>query len=171
MKGRRVKLTDAGVGRLKPDTTEYVVWDSEVPGLGVRVRPSGNRSFVWHGRVQGEPVRATVGPAALMTVEGARKEALVLRTGNAPRTAEGRSGVPLFRDFVLDEWLPAYRRRCAPSSCRSANLVLERQLIPAFVVASRWTPFGGSTSNAGSTLTAVPLRAEPTRRSISSAIS
>ena len=132
MKGRRVKLTDAGVGRLKPDTTEYVVWDSEVPGLGVRVRPSGNRSFVWHGRVQGEPVRATVGPAALMTVEGARKEALVLRTGNAPRTAEGRSGVPLFRDFVLDEWLPAYRRRCAPSSCRSANLVLSRQLIPAF---------------------------------------
>ena len=40
MKGRRVRLTDAGVGRLKPDTTEYAVWDSEVPGLGVRVRPS-----------------------------------------------------------------------------------------------------------------------------------
>ena len=42
------------------------------------------------------------------------------------------SGVPLFRDFVLDEWLPAYRRRCAPSSCHFANRVLERQLIPAF---------------------------------------
>ena len=46
MKGRRVRLTDAGVGRLKPDTTEYAVWDSDVPGLGVRVRPSGHRSFV-----------------------------------------------------------------------------------------------------------------------------
>ena len=132
MKGRRVRLTDAGVGRLKPHTTEYAVWDSEVPGLGVRVRPSGHRSFVWHGRIQGEPVRATVGPAALMTVEDARKRALALRQGNAPRTAEGRSGTPLFRDFVLDDWLPAYRRRCAPSSCRSANRVLERQLIPAF---------------------------------------
>ena len=51
MKGRKVRLTDAGVGRLKPDTTEYAVWDSDVPGLGVRVRPSGHRSFVWHGRV------------------------------------------------------------------------------------------------------------------------
>ena len=37
MKGRRVRLTDAGVGKLKPHTTEYAVWDSEVPGLGVRV--------------------------------------------------------------------------------------------------------------------------------------
>ena len=124
MKGRRVRLTDAGVGKLKPATTEYIVWDSEVPGLGVRIRPSGHRSSVWHGRVQGEPVRATV--------EDARKRALALRVGNAPRTAEGRSGTPLFRDFVLDEWLPAYRRRCAPSSCRFANRVLQRQLLPAF---------------------------------------
>ena len=132
MKGRRLRLTDAGIGRLKPDTTEYAVWDSEVSGLGVRVRPSGHRSFVWHGRVQGEPIRATVGPAPLMTVEDARKRALALSVGNAPRKAEGRSGAPLFRDFVQDEWLPAYRRRCAPSSCQSVNRVLERQLIPAF---------------------------------------
>ena len=133
MKGRRVRLSDAGVGRLKPHTTEYAVWDSEVPGLGVRVRPSGHRSFVWHGRVQGEPVRATVGPAALMTVEDARKRSPgAQRLETAPRKAEGRSSVPLFRDFVLDEWLPAYRRRCAPSSCQSANRVLKRQLIPAF---------------------------------------
>ena len=132
MRGRRVRLTDAGVAKLKPRTTEYAVWDSEVPGFGVRVRPSGHRSFVWHGRVQGEPVRATVGPAALMTVEDARNEALALRVGTAPREAEGSSGAPLFRDFVLDEWLPAYRRRCAPSSCRSTDLVLKRQLIPAF---------------------------------------
>ena len=94
MRGRGVRLTDAGVGKLKPDTTEYAVWDSEVPGLGVRVRPSGHRSFVWHGRVQGEPVRTTVGPAALMTVEDARKRALALSVGNAPRK---RSSVPLFR--------------------------------------------------------------------------
>ena len=67
-----------------------------------------------------------------MTVEDARKRALALSVGNAPRTAEGRSGAPLFRDFVLDEWLPAYRRRCAPSSCRFANRVLKGQLIPAF---------------------------------------
>ena len=100
MKGRRIQLTDAGVGRLKPDTTEYAVWDSEVPGLGVRVRPSGHRGFVWHGRVQGEPVRATVGPAALMTVEDARKQSHGAPPGSRP--AQGgrtfrRSPVPRLR--------------------------------------------------------------------------
>ena len=67
-----------------------------------------------------------------MTVEDARKRAWALSVGSAPRKVEGRSGAPLFRVFVLDEWLPAYRRRCAPSSCQSVNRVLERQLIPAF---------------------------------------
>ena len=47
MKGRRVRLTDAGVGKLKPDATEYAVWDSEVPGLGVRV--PGARATVTSG--------------------------------------------------------------------------------------------------------------------------
>ena len=132
MTGRRVRLTDAGVGRLKPPTTEYMVWDSEVPGLGVRVRPSGHRSFVWHGRADEKPVRASVGPAAFMTVEEARNAALALRKGTAPSRAQGRSGVPLFRHFVMDEWWPEYRRRCAPASCRSAIHPLKRQLMPAF---------------------------------------
>ena len=100
MKGRRVRLTDAGVGRLKPHTTEYAVWDSEVPGLGVRIRPSGHRSFVWHGRAQGEPVRATVGPAALMTVEGRPEGSPGASPGNRPaqggRTLQ-RSPVPRLR--------------------------------------------------------------------------
>ena len=132
MKGRRVRLTDPGVSKLKPATTEYAVWDSEVPGLGVRVRPSGHRSFVWHGRVGGKIIRTTIGPAALTTVEDARKGALALRMGNAPHNVGGRPGIPLFRDFVQEEWLPEYRRRCAPSSCRSVNRVLDRQLTPAF---------------------------------------
>ena len=67
-----------------------------------------------------------------MTVEDARKRALALRLETAPHKVEGRPGAPLFRDFGQNEWWPAYRRRCAPSSCRFANRVLERQLIPAF---------------------------------------
>ena len=50
---REMRLTDTGVRRLRPDRTEYIVWDSRVSGLGVRVRPSGHRNYVWHGQSNG----------------------------------------------------------------------------------------------------------------------
>ena len=34
-RARKIRLTDAGVARLRPRKTEYVVWDSQVAGLGV----------------------------------------------------------------------------------------------------------------------------------------
>ncbi len=43
------KLTDAGVARLKPGRTEYIVRDTRIAGLGVRVRTSGHCSFIWLG--------------------------------------------------------------------------------------------------------------------------
>ena len=66
---RKVRLTDAVVRKLRPGDTEYIVKDIRVAGLGVRVRPSGHRSFVWHGTVNDRTVRTTVGSAVLMTVE------------------------------------------------------------------------------------------------------
>ena len=69
-------------------------------------------------------------PPAIRT--SAPKRSGRIPDGARTRKEEGRSGVPLFRDFVLDKWLPAYRRRCAPSSFRSTNQVLKKQLIPAF---------------------------------------
>ena len=43
-----------------------------------------------------------------------------------------RLSVPLFQDFVMNEWWPAYQRRCARSSCRSVDQVLRRRLLPSF---------------------------------------
>ena len=80
-----MRLTDAGIAGLKPDKTEFTVWDGRVAGLGVRVRPSGHRSFVWHGHANDAAVRLTIGSAALMTVEDARRECLALQNGSASR--------------------------------------------------------------------------------------
>ena len=41
----RMKLTDATVSRLRPRERECTVWDSRIAGLGVRVRPTGGRSW------------------------------------------------------------------------------------------------------------------------------
>ena len=102
-RARKIRLTDAGVGRLRPRKTEYVVWDSQVAGLGVRVRPSGHRSFVWHGHANGKAVRVTVGSAAMTTVEEARRECPMLQNGmelsgrndwSFPEGTTGRIGSP-----------------------------------------------------------------------------
>ncbi len=131
--GTTVRLTDAGVARLKPAKTEYIVRDIRMAGLGVRVRPSGHRSFVWHGQENGQAVRKTVGPAALMSVEDARRECMALQT-RAGRADAGklRNNIPLFRDFVLGEWRAASRDRMGASRRRFVDRMLNKQFLPAF---------------------------------------
>ena len=132
---KTVRLTDAGVARLKPGRTEYIVWDTRVAGLGVRVRPSGHRSFVWHGRSEGRAVRATVGPVALMTVEEARRAALALQNGEGRfRDGDGiaLSAVPLFRDFATGAWMAAAGARWKAARRKHIGRRLETQLLPAF---------------------------------------
>ena len=134
-RARKVRLTDAGVARLKPGGTEYIVRDSRTAGLGVRVRPSGHRSFVWHGTVSGKVVRTTVGSAALMTVEEARSACRTFLDGSHPLCAgdaAGRTAVPLFRDFVMEDWLPARRSHCSSGWGKSVDSMVKRQLLPAF---------------------------------------
>ena len=134
-RARKVRLTDAGVARLKPGGTEYIVRDNRVAGLGVRVRPSGHRSFVWHGTVGGKMMRTTVGSAALMTVEEARSACRAFLDGSHPLCAGNpadQPAVPLFRDFVMDDWLPAYRGHCSPAWGERVDRMIERQLLPAF---------------------------------------
>ena len=129
---RQVHLTDARVERLRPGKTEYVVWDKATAGLGVRVRPSGHRSFVWHGHVDGAAVRATIGSAVLKSVEEARRDSLALRSGKGPEGRKERSAIPCFRDFVRREWETAFRNRCGQSWQSRAERMLNKQLLPAF---------------------------------------
>jgi len=134
-RARKVRLTDAGVARLKPGGTEYILRDNRVAGLGVRVLPSGHRSFVWHGTVSSKVVRTTVGSAALMTVEEARNACRALLDGSHPLCAGGPAGcaaVPLFRDFVMEDWLPARRSHCSPGWGKQVDRMVQRQLLPAF---------------------------------------
>ena len=137
MTGRaaKVRLTDAGVARLKPGGTEYILRDTRTAGLGVRVRPSGHRSFVWHGTANGRTVRTTIGSATLMTVEEARSACRALLDGSHPLCAgdlAGRAAVPLFRDFVMEDWLPTHRGRYSPGWGKSVDRMVKQQLLPAF---------------------------------------
>ena len=58
----RRKLTDAAIAGLRLREREYTVWDSKVAGLGVRVRPTGGKSYVLLEDVAGCSKRISLGP-------------------------------------------------------------------------------------------------------------
>lgn len=130
----KTRLTDAGVRRLRPRRTEYIVWDNRVAGLGVRVRPSGHRSYVWHGKRNGTALRVTIGPTELSTVEEARMEGLELQNGTHPRYAKDCSGHPassVLRDFIVNDCQPANRNQRKQSWQERVDRLVRRQLPPA----------------------------------------
>ena len=95
----RIRLTDARIAALRPRKREYTVWDARMAGLGVRVRPSGHRSYIYlrGGR------KASLGPAALKGIDEARRECL----GLAAEKPTGKVRVPTFAEFVTGPWKEA----------------------------------------------------------------
>ena len=127
---RKRRLTDTNVAKLAPAAREYTVWDTHRAGLGVRIRPSGHRSFVYRPRGDGSARRITLGSAALMCVEEARTKCLAIQTGAWPDRTESRT-VPTFGDFVAGPGQACFDR-CKASTRKNAALVLNARLLPAF---------------------------------------
>lgn len=71
------KLTKRLVDAAEPREKDYVVWDDELPGFGLRVFTSGKRSYVLQYRALGRSRRYTIGLHGVWTAEGARQEAKV----------------------------------------------------------------------------------------------
>lgn len=88
-----IKLTKTKVEALKPDPVkQYLVWDSELKGYGVRVSPGGAKAFFVQGRIRGsqKEIKISIGRLGpTLTAEQAREEAKdaleAMRKGTDPR--------------------------------------------------------------------------------------
>jgi Arm domain-containing DNA-binding protein len=74
------KLTKQSLPRLKPRAKPYIEYDSDLPGFGVAVYPSGIKSWVCEYRPHGggrgvAKKRVTLGKTSQLTPEQARKAA------------------------------------------------------------------------------------------------
>jgi hypothetical protein len=67
------RIVDAAEAREK----DYVIWDDELPGFGLRVFSSGKRSYVIQYRAGGRSRRYTIGLHGIWTPETARQEAKI----------------------------------------------------------------------------------------------
>ena len=129
---RRMRLTDAAIARLHPCEREYAVWDTRVAGLGVRVRPSGGRSYVMLEKVGGRSKRVSLGSVSTKSIAEVRRECLARQAGSGPGNApEPAHAVPLFRNFVAGAWKEAHFERYKPSTQKGVRSLLGSQLLPA----------------------------------------
>jgi len=70
------KLTKRSVETLEVRKSDYIVFDSEVNGFGIRVMPSGRKSYIVQYRQGGRTRRMVLGRHGTLTSEEARKEAI-----------------------------------------------------------------------------------------------
>ena len=131
---RRMRLSDRSVSRLRAEKTEYTVRDTRVADLGVRVRPSGYRTFVFLEQRDGTSRRHTLGPVNLMSVEQARAMCRDRKTDKdaGMEQTDRTNPVPLFRHFVTNAWKVECHVRYKSSFRRSIDHILTRQLLPVF---------------------------------------
>ena len=128
---RRMRLSDRNVSRLRAERSEYTIWDTRTAGLGVRIRPSGHRTFIYLDSRGGSSKRCTLGQTTLMDVDEARSRCLAIQSGGLD-AQEPTTTVPLFRDFVAGAWRSECYERQKPSSRRTVDILLENQLLPTF---------------------------------------
>jgi integrase len=110
----RTKLTAQTVADARPEQVERVEWDASLPGFGLRIQPTGRKTFIVKYRVgKGRGARQgkmSLGePGRPLTVSEARTEAARIlaaaKLGNDP--AEGRRVTEAEARTVnamLDEW-------------------------------------------------------------------
>jgi integrase len=73
------KITKRVVDATGPGDRDVFVWDTELPGFGLRVKPSGTKSYLLQYRnAEGRSRRLTLGRHGPLTAERAREKALRL---------------------------------------------------------------------------------------------
>jgi integrase len=131
------KITDARVKALKRRKDRYEVWDGR--GFGVRVAPSGRKSFVFVYRFDDRPRRLTLGKYPDMGVADANKALAEAKAKLAKNIDPGEVAISekrterdseTFNDLV-DIWVERWAKRNR-KNWEEIQKTLEFDAIPAF---------------------------------------
>lgn len=130
----RFRLTVKAVAAAKPQAREYTIWDALLAHFGVRVQPSGVKSFIVQTRVRGRMRKVTLGRFPELSLDAARREgaAVLARLwGGEDVTPPRKARAPVFRDFAA-RYRERRRHRWKPSSLATFDIYLRARLMPAF---------------------------------------
>ena len=131
------RITRKAVDALSARDREYMLWDCDIKGFGVRVHPSGRKVYLVKYRHQGRVIKKTIGPHDAIPPTAARARAAeiitVAKTGRdlmgrvLPIRKDGTSTMHDLAERFLEEYVPAH---CKPSSAQSYEMALRRHVLP-----------------------------------------
>jgi integrase len=154
-------ITKTSVDQASPGDRDSFIWDSALPGFGLKITPAGRKVYLFQYRLArpGEAAkttarRYTIGPHGALTPEQARKRAkdlaALVTQGIDPRQQELEAKAEAERkqaeaneqerrekdlEFgrIADLWLDHYENEKGrrPASVRQARLVVDNHLRPA----------------------------------------
>ena len=133
-----MKLTKTRVERIQPEPgTDVLRWDDVLPSFGVRVKPSGVRSYIVQYRNRaGRSRRITIGRHGLFTVEQARKVArrvlLAAADGQDPAEERAEKRPTLTIADLGERYVDEHARpKKKPSSVKADLCNLKNHILPA----------------------------------------
>ena len=130
----KIKITKRTVEALKVTGKDYIAFDSDLPGFGVRVMPSGKRFFLVQYRRHGRTRRVMIGQFGIVTAELARREAIA-KLGSV-RGADGDPAAMRDADrqsSTMKELGERFLGQYVPVRCKSSTQAEYRRCVELFL--------------------------------------
>lgn len=131
------KLTKRVLDEARAPDGETILWDENLRGFGVRLQPSGIKSFlVQYRNAGGRSRRMTLGRYGVLTVDEARKRArevlAAVAKGNDPvADKQSHRTAPTFAELTKQYLTEHVDRRNAATTAKEVRRVLDRDVLPA----------------------------------------
>lgn len=129
-------LTKQDVDELEPRAKEYTIWDDRVRGFGVRVKPSGVKTFILKYSRRGRQGKVSLGRYPDLTLAQGRKEAEKARgrlaAGEDPAALERTARQAMTFDAAAKQFLEEHGPRLMQRTFKEYERYVNQVLKPFF---------------------------------------
>ncbi|HBM89341.1 MAG TPA: integrase [Rhodobiaceae bacterium] len=132
----KVRLNKTSIDQLDLKKSDYFVWDTQLPGFGIRVYPTGRKVYLIQYRAGSDTRRYKLGHHGHLTVQQARKAAQAklgeVAMGGDPSRDRQRENKRPTMSQVCDEYLEYGCGHKKASTIQADTYRLERHIRPVF---------------------------------------
>ena len=131
----KLKLTQAIVDKTQPQNKAIIYWDQSITGFGLKVTPTGMKSYILQTRIAGREYKKTIYKADFIKLEQARNQARSLlgkiAMGENPfdETIREMNTFAKLSEAYIEEHA---KKKKKPKSAEGDRALLRNHILPTF---------------------------------------